>query len=60
MVGPLGFEPRVPGPEPGALPLGDGPIFIYNLHFFFRTLVTFQIFFSISCINPGSAFFFIN
>lgn len=30
MAGAEGFEPPVPGPKPGALPLGDAPLIIYR------------------------------
>ncbi len=30
MAGAEGFEPPVPGPKPGALPLGDAPLNNFN------------------------------
>ena len=31
MAGDAGFEPAMPGPEPGALPLGQSPILNFSI-----------------------------
>lgn len=46
MAGVVGFEPTMPGPKPGALPLGDTPTYYSrnNKHILVNMQGVFQLF----------------